>query len=302
MGELQTTIRNIKTLVQQDDNGYPAMEAFTRMFLTYKKEIPNMPMPTTFPRSFFDLVKRTVTLARPGYEAFLKADSFHINYIQENSFYFGNYFIKKDFMIFFYFSDIDKGLLSFSRTRGPHYFIPLSYEQLKKGKVPPPVNINIFGKGGILDQVKPAWPVPNKREMEKKLQQLKKLTLESKSFSDTFNKFFDLTEAYPDYFSKGRTEKSEDLAMILARALGEIIGTDEKGFVRLNDMLMITLPQHSFVHGHLIYKGRMAAFFYFKDVRAGILAIMQGSSRTLYVRITETPLDEGLPPQKISLN
>ncbi|HFA49669.1 MAG TPA: hypothetical protein ENJ95_11715 [Bacteroidetes bacterium] len=284
MRELKAAVLHLKSTLQQEADLHHAEEEFHKLYFRLKGEFPSASTGASFPQALFDLIRDTVAIVKPGREAYLKAEHIKIQQMEDTGFCCGIYFLKSDFITFFYFRDIDKGALTFSRNQKPLQYVPLSRQGLQTGHVPEMKEINVFGEGGILEQVRPPSPPPKKSAMDKKIRQLKTLTTSSKSLSDPFHLFFDLAEAHPNYFRDGNLEEDEDIAQMIARTMGEMVG--KSGFMFLDQVVMVSLPRHSLVHGSCTCLNRMVVFYFFQDIGVGILASSGGSRKTVFARMT----------------
>ena len=124
---------------------------------------------------------------------------------------------------------------------------------------------------------------PKKKAIDRKIDKLRKDTVEADSFSDPFNYFFDINEDYPDYMTDGKKKIDDNISQLIGEILSSVLGKD--GFLFLERPMMFTLEKHSLVHGTFMHKGKMIVFYFFKDINVGIMAVQMGGE-TKFARIS----------------
>lgn len=99
---------------------------------------------------------------------------------------------------------------------------------------------------------------------------LKEKLVNAVEFKPVLNYFLDHFGEHPDFLDLGR--KVEDpLLECLIEAAGESLFSRP---VKLQDLILVQIPIHRFVHGAFTLGGLPANVIYFQDIRQGMLSVM----------------------------
>ena len=91
-----------------------------------------------------------------------------------------------------------------------------------------------------------------------------------KVFSETFEYFFENFGEDEEFMELGEPAEDETLVQLLGHIGGMMFQTDK---VRLDHLLLISIPGHNFIHGGMMLNGAMANVIYCADLQQGILAV-----------------------------
>jgi hypothetical protein len=113
----------------------------------------------------------------------------------------------------------------------------------------------------------------------KRLDRLKEKLQTAEEFSEVWRFFLDHFGENEDFLSLGAPTRNDALARFLEEALRT---SGEKHLkrspVRISRMLLIDLPERSFLHGPAMVNDFTAGLFYFADVRMGMIALCRKGS------------------------
>lgn len=66
------------------------------------------------------------------------------------------------------------------------------------------------------------------------------------------------------------------------------ISTKMQSGVRMEDCVLVSVPEHQMIHGQAIFEGYLCAMLYLEDIQMGILYIYLGQNKNEYARFTLT--------------
>jgi hypothetical protein len=305
MTELFAQINEIRRITQLPGELHQAAEEYLLLFFNQRCKLPFSKSDTSFNKFLANMVKDTIATVAPEQAALLK-DGLNIQSEETHHFFTGICFLKTEFINFFYFADLDMGALIFCRFSNHFRYVPLSMRNLQKGEVP---DLKEMTTDRLIAMMKnmPGGGKPEDVEMAEKIQRLRSITRTAKEISEAFSYFLDLTEQYPDFMNDGKHGQSDNVVEIIGYSFGKILG--KEGFMVMDQVMSINLPQYSLTHGSCICLDHMIVFYYFEDMGMGVLAASGGRKKTSFLRITAIPFGKAAknpysPPRpgKIHMN
>lgn len=120
----------------------------------------------------------------------------------------------------------------------------------------------------------------------KLLQTLKHKLVHGESFGDAFEYFLDHFGEKPEFMSHG--ERIDD--PVVVAAIESVTEKLFEGEVRMTPPLLVSIPEHKFIHGSCLINGGLTIVVYYTDLDMGILAI-QRPQGTTFARITTYRVD-----------
>jgi len=115
----------------------------------------------------------------------------------------------------------------------------------------------------------------------KALQDLKKFLQRGENFKNIFEQFFTLTET-SDFLDEGEAEKDLILGKIIMTVLESVLGK----LYRL-DIRMVVISEYHFIHGAIMVNDTQGSFFFYKDIRMGLVAVYDKSNNeTKFIRLS----------------
>jgi hypothetical protein len=99
---------------------------------------------------------------------------------------------------------------------------------------------------------------------------LKKKLVQATEFNKVFHYFFDHFGENREFMALGEAYQSREFESLIGHIAGQLLGTR----VVLMQLLLIHLPKQQFVHGTAQINGRLASFFYFEDIKVGMMALL----------------------------
>ena len=108
--------------------------------------------------------------------------------------------------------------------------------------------------------------------------------------SRVFALFMDLSDT-PGFIELGSLGSAPRVATALAATAA--LAAPATGDARLSDLCPLRLREHCLTHGTCQLGGRLAGFFYFDDLDAGVVGIYEGGHRMRYARLTLTTVPAG---------
>ena len=118
-----------------------------------------------------------------------------------------------------------------------------------------------------------------------KLETLQEKLLDADDFYEVFNYFFDHFGENTEFLTLGEQVERPLIEQVLAQVGQHLLGAS---VVTIEDLLLVHVPEHNFIHGGCIINGRMGNLFYFEDIQQGLLAVLMsfGSGETQIARFT----------------
>jgi hypothetical protein len=102
------------------------------------------------------------------------------------------------------------------------------------------------------------------------LDQLKQRLIDGDDYTRVLQDFLDGVGNDPAFMDRGRPVEDFLLMHIIAKAGGEILG----GSPRLENVILIQIPESNFIHGSFLLSGRIANVIYFPDIGVGVFAVI----------------------------
>ena len=126
--------------------------------------------------------------------------------------------------------------------------------------------------------------------INERLDELAKMLVSEKEFKKTYTYFFDNLTDDDAFMMMAERTQDPDFKKIM-QAVGQ--GFLQQTSVTITKFLSMPLPAQQFVHGVCHIDGRLATFFFFKEISMGMAAMVTpgGEYNTLFARFTtfETP-------------
>ena len=120
--------------------------------------------------------------------------------------------------------------------------------------------------------------------------ELRQNLMTEKTFSATFNKFFDIVEGDPTFMGRGQKSKNKKVLELVSTMLG-LFFKIHRGALVISQLQYVENTIDNMFHGSGMVKGHLFVFFYFSDLDKGMLSINKmGSSHNTIVRITSEPV------------
>ena len=120
------------------------------------------------------------------------------------------------------------------------------------------------------------------------LSTLKQKLVHGTEFQEAQTYFFDHFAEDEEFLGLGERHEDRFLKSIIETVATQLFGRP----IVIDDLLLIRLKDHYFIHGNCILGGRVATILYFEDVEQGLLSIVWSFSpaETKFVRFTRKPL------------
>ena len=124
------------------------------------------------------------------------------------------------------------------------------------------------------------------RELNPRIAELRQHLMTEKTFSVTFNKFFDITESDSVFMSSGHHSSNAEMLTLVKTSLG--LYFKKKIYdIRPQQMQFIENPNENLFHGSGFLFGYIFSFFYFRDLDKGMIGLCKmGTSETTIMRLT----------------
>jgi hypothetical protein len=123
---------------------------------------------------------------------------------------------------------------------------------------------------------------------------LRRRLLQDADLSQFWDYYFTNFAENPRFTTMGDPSRNELLEEALGLVARKLFGRDA---VRVNDLLLIEIPQFQLIHGSCSIDGCFAGVLYFPDMKAGVIAIVMGQDgQMMYARITAHLLESLAPP------
>ena len=118
--------------------------------------------------------------------------------------------------------------------------------------------------------------------MQPDFDKLKAKLISKTDYHDVMEYFFENFADQDEFLERGLRVEAPSMQQILTAVVGRMTGSP----VTLNDVFLIHLPEHSFIHGGFSADGAMGSFFYFEDLHAGIASLIHGGGLTKTARFS----------------
>lgn len=118
---------------------------------------------------------------------------------------------------------------------------------------------------------------------------LKEKLTTGRNFGEIMGYFMDHLCEHSEFFKLGaRVMEHPTLEAALAAVADRMVG----GKAVFQEMLIVRVPEHKFVHGGCLLDGKIAQFFYYEDIHVGLLAVAMSfqTGETQFARFTATPI------------
>lgn len=120
------------------------------------------------------------------------------------------------------------------------------------------------------------------------LSTLKQKLIRGTEFQEAQTYFFDHFAEDEEFLSLGQRHEDSLLKALLTTVTSQVFGQETE----FDDLLLIRLKEHYFIHGNGIVGGRVATVLYFEDIEQGLLSIVWSFTppETRFVRFSRKPL------------
>ncbi len=119
-----------------------------------------------------------------------------------------------------------------------------------------------------------------------RLDKLKELLVNEDNFSTIVKYFFDNLGEDREFIQQGKIVKNPLLKKIIRKACLDFISKEQQ----MTKLFLIQLKGHPFLHGAFFIGSYPCSFFYFEDVKKGMIIIARTMTfgETSYIRFTGT--------------
>jgi hypothetical protein len=123
---------------------------------------------------------------------------------------------------------------------------------------------------------------------------LKQKLVHGTEFQEAQSYFFDHFAEDAEFLSLGARHNDPFLQSLVETVAAQLFGRE----TAVDDLLLIRLKDHYFIHGNCILGDRVATILYFEDVEQGLLSIVWSMSppETKFVRFSKRPLPRSSKP------
>jgi len=124
--------------------------------------------------------------------------------------------------------------------------------------------------------------------IQDRLEKLKEHLVNDDTFSVTANYFFDNLAGDRSFFQQGKVVKNPMLKKIMRKACEDFISKEQQ----MTNLLIVQLKGHPFLHGAFHIGPNPSSFFYFEELKKGMIIIVRSmtTGNNSYIRFTGTVL------------
>jgi hypothetical protein len=121
-----------------------------------------------------------------------------------------------------------------------------------------------------------------------KLATLKAKLVTAKNFGEVTGYFLDHFGDDPAFLTLGQPTTDDFIEQVLAQVAAQLFQRD----VVIQDLRLVRLPEHEFLHGGFHVGGKIGTLIYFEDERKGLISIAWSLSppETKYARFSGRPV------------